>query len=66
MSVDTVRQEIAAKRAYAEELKARANDSAHVFTDPSHRDHLLDEAERLMAEADRQEARLSEPRHQHG
>jgi hypothetical protein len=66
MSVDTVRREIAAKRAYAVELETRANDSAHVFTDPAHRDHLLDEAARLMAEADRQEARLSEPRPEHG
>ena len=62
MSVETVRREIAAKRAYAVQLETRANDSAQSFTDPAHRDHLLDEAARLMAEADRQEAHLGEPR----
>ena len=66
MSVDTVRREIAAKRAYAVQLETRANDTDHAFTDPAHRDHLLSEAARLMAEADRQEARLSEPRSHHG
>ncbi len=66
MSVDTVRREIAAKRAYAAQLETRANDGGHAFADPAHRDHLLDEAARLMAEADRQEARLADPRTQHG
>jgi len=66
MSVDTVRREIAAKRAYAVQLETRANDTGHAFADPTHRDHLLDEAARLMAEADRQEARLADPRTQHG
>ena len=65
MSADSVRREIAAKRAYAAQLETRANDVAHTFTDPSHREHLLDEAARLMAEADRQEARLGEPRQEH-
>jgi hypothetical protein len=66
MSVETVRREIAAKRTYAVQLETRANDADYVFTDPTHRDHLRDEAARLMAEADRQEALLSEPRPHHG
>ena len=66
MSVETVRREIAAKRAYAVQLETRANDTAHAFTDPAHRDHLRDEAARLMVEADRQEARLAESRSRHG
>lgn len=66
MSVETVRREIAAKRAYAVQLETRANDMGHAFSDPAHRDHLREEAARLMAEADRQEARLSEPRSHHG
>ena len=66
MSVETVRREIAAKRAYAVQLETRANDTAHAFSDPAHRDHLRGEAARLMAEADRQEAGLAQPRPHHG
>ncbi len=63
MSMDTVRREIAAKRAYATKLEERLNDEAHVFNEPSHRGHLRAEVERLWAEADRQEAQLATPRH---
>jgi hypothetical protein len=63
MSVDSVRREIAAKRAYAEQLEARANDEKHAFTEPEHRQHLLAEAARLRADAERQEAQLAAPRH---
>ena len=59
MSQETVRREIAAKRAYAEQLERRAQDTSHPFTDPRHADHLLAEARRLRAEADREEQRLA-------
>jgi len=66
MSVETVRREIAAKRAQAIQMETRANDSTHAFTDPAHREHLLSEAARLMAEADREEAHLAQPRPHRG
>jgi hypothetical protein len=66
MSVETVRREIAAKRAQAIQMEARANDENHAFNDPAHRDHLRAEAARLMAEADREEARLAQPRPHRG
>jgi hypothetical protein len=59
MSQDSVRRDIAAKRAYAENLEQRTKDPAHAFADPAHREHLLAEARRVRAEADREEAKLA-------
>lgn len=59
MSQETVRREIAAKRAYATTLEERARDPSHQFSDASHADHLLAEAARLRTEADREERQLA-------
>ena len=59
MSQETVRREIAAKREYAERLEKRARDSSKPFDDQWHADHLLTEAARLRAEADREERQLA-------
>ena len=59
MSQDSVRREIAAKRAYADRLEARANDARHPLDNPARRDLLLQEAERARREADLEEARLT-------
>ena len=58
MSQETVRREIAAKRAYAAKLEERARDASHPFSDASHADHLLGEAARIRADADREERQL--------
>jgi hypothetical protein len=58
MSQETVRREIAAKRGYAARLEQRARDATHRFDDDWHADHLLAEAARLRAEADREERQL--------
>ncbi len=63
MSETSVRHEIDAKRAYAARLEARANDTAHPFSHPSHREHLLHEAARMRREADQEEEHLAHPRH---
>lgn len=59
MSQETVRREIAAKREYATRLEERARDATHKFDDAWHSDHLLAEATRLRAEADREEQQLA-------
>jgi hypothetical protein len=58
MSQESVRREIADKRAYAAALERRADDPAHPITDEVHRRHLLDEARQVRAQADAAEARL--------
>jgi hypothetical protein len=60
MSQETVRREIAAKREYAARLEQRARDATHKFDDAWHAAHLLAEATRLRAEADREERQLAE------
>ena len=62
MSRETVSREIAAKREYAAQLEQRARDATHKFDDAWHADHLLAEAARLRAEADREERQLAEQR----
>ena len=59
MSMETVRREIAEKRAHAALLEERTENKEHHFNDPSHRDHLLAEVRRLRSEADRQEAQMA-------
>ena len=58
MSQESVRRDVADKRAYAASLERRADDPAHPITDAQHRQHLLDEARRARAQADAAEARL--------
>jgi len=65
MSQETVRREIAAKRAYATKLEERARDAAHPLSDASHADHLLAEAARLRTEADREERQLEARANRH-
>jgi hypothetical protein len=60
MSQDSVRREIAAKRAYADRLEARANDAAHPLDNPARRELLLQEAQRARHEAELEEARLGQ------
>ena len=59
MSQETVRREIAAKREYAAQLEQRARDQSHPVGEQWHAEHLLAEAERLRAEADREERQLA-------
>ena len=59
MSQEAVRREIAAKREYADRLEQRAQDTSKPFEDPRHADHLIAEAARLRAEADREEQHLT-------
>lgn len=59
MSQDSVRRDIAAKRAYADRLEARANDALHPLDNPARRELLLQEAGRARREADLEEARLA-------
>jgi hypothetical protein len=58
MSQESVRRDIADKRAYATMLERRADDPAHPITDAIHREHLLAEARKARAQADAAEARL--------
>ena len=60
MSQDSVRREIAAKRAYADRLEARASDAAHPLDNPARRELLLQEAQRARHEADLEEVRLDQ------
>jgi hypothetical protein len=60
MSQESVRRDIADKRAYAAMLERRANDPAHPINDGIHREHLLDEARKARAQADAAEARLQQ------
>jgi hypothetical protein len=57
--MDTVRREIAEKRAHAALLEERTQNKDHQFNDPRHRDHLLAEIRRLRSEADQQEAQMA-------
>lgn len=59
MSQETVRRDIAAKRAQAERLEKTLNDPAHSFSDERHREHLLAEVRRLRSEAEREEVMLA-------
>ncbi|MFL5576208.1 MAG: hypothetical protein ACJ79S_09615 [Gemmatimonadaceae bacterium] len=54
-----MRREIAAKRAEAEQIEQRCRDASKPFSDPRHCEHLLAEAARLRAEADREERQLA-------
>ena len=65
MSQQSVEREIATKRAYADSLERRANDPAHAFSSPEHRAHLLHEAARVRADADREAAHLASHRRPH-
>ena len=65
MSQGSVRQEVAALRAQADELERRANDPSHHFTEDSHRDRLLAEATRLREAAQREEDSLGRRRQFH-
>lgn len=59
MSQDTVRRDIATKRAQADRFERTIHDPTHHFSEDSHPERLLAEVRRLRAEAEREEAMLA-------